>query len=115
MSKFKFVRFGVAGALLLSAVALVAGEAFAAPGTTNDCVIYDVAVDTNATRLTLHCTNDPNHYTAGYAGCPAASADQIKAWHSQAMAALLSGKKVAIVWDNACGSRAMSGFVLTRN
>ena len=114
MFKFKSTRFGVAGALLLSAVAVVAGDAFAVTGETHNCIIHDVSVDTNLTRLTLHCTNDGNHYTAGYAGCPARNADQIKAWHSQGMAALLAGKKVSIWWDNACGSRAMSGFVMTK-
>ena len=114
MSKFTFVKVGLAAMLAGSGVFAVATNAFAATGVQNACTIYDVGVDTNGTRLTIHCVNDSNHYTAGYGGtCPVAGADQIKAWHSQAMAALLAGKKVNIWWNDACGSRAMTGFVMT--
>src|SRR5262245_32876639 len=113
MFKFTFAKCVGAAIMVASGIALVALPAMAATGTTNNCIIWDVGVDTNGTRLTLHCTNDVNHYTAGYSGCAAAGIEQIRQWHSQAMAALLAGKKVSIWWDNSCGSRAMSGFVMT--
>lgn len=42
--------------------------------------------------------------------CPVVSVDQIKAWHGQAMAALL---EVSIWRSDACATRAMTGFVMT--
>jgi len=104
----------ITGALMtVSAAGLVALPAYAATGQTTNCVVYDVGVDTNGTRLTFHCVNDFKDYTAGYAGCPTAGIEQVKQWHSQAMAALLSGKKVNLWWNDSCGTRALSGFVMT--
>jgi hypothetical protein len=113
MSKFTFTKAITAAIMTFSAAALVALPALAGNGQTSNCVIWDVGTDTNGTRLTLHCTNDSNHYTAGYSGCAATSVEQVKQWHSQAMAALLAGKKVSLWWNDSCGTRAMSGFVMT--
>jgi hypothetical protein len=110
--KSRSTKYVCTALLAAGAVAAVAIPAFAATGQTHNCVIFDISADTNASRLTVHCTNDTNHYTAGYSGCPATNTAQIQMWHSQAMAAMLSGKKMSIWWDDACGSRAMSGFVI---
>jgi hypothetical protein len=111
MRKFKPIQMMSAAALMGTAALGIAGHALAADGRTDFCVIYDVDVDTNASRLTLHCAGDTNTYTAGYSGCAATNVDQIKIWHSQAMAAMLSGNKSTLWWNNACGSRAMYGFL----
>ena len=112
MSKLTFTKWVAAGLASASVIALIALPAFATPGQTSNCVVFDVGVDTNGSRLTFHCFNDANDYTAGYAGCAQPGIEAIKQWHSQAMAALLSGKKVSLWWDNACGKRAISGFVM---
>ncbi len=105
-------------AVLVVTVALlsISRQAEAAGGN-NPCVVYEVSTDSSGptsqpVRLTLHCVNDSNQYTAGYATCSAASLEQVKLWSSYAVAAFLSGKRLYIYWDNTCGTRAISSIYL---
>jgi hypothetical protein len=111
MLKFRFARFAFAVIMIASAGTLVANQALAAQ--TGPCRIYDVSVDTNATRLTLHCAGDGNHYTVGTPGCGSVNADQIKLWHAQAMAAMLSGKTSFIYYTQCGNDRTINGFLTT--
>ena len=114
MRTSSFAKWIAAPIAVAAALVAVPFSARAVNGSTTACVLWDVGTDTNGTRLTIHCTNDTNHYTAGYSGCsPAAGPEQIRQWHSQAMAALLAGKNVNLWWNDTCGTRALSGFVMT--
>jgi hypothetical protein len=116
MLNLNLSRFVFAAAMTVGAGALVAGRALAA--VQYDCMIVDISADTNATHLTVRCANDSHAYTAGYGtGCPAANTEQIKLWHSQAMAALLAGKR-STMWYTDCASstqRGLSGLQILAN
>ncbi len=93
-----------------------AGSASAAgPGATMACTLVGVSADNSASpmRTTLSCLSDANLYSTGYGGtCPAISLELQKLWESMAMAALLSGKKLNIWWNDTCGSRAITSIQL---
>jgi hypothetical protein len=91
MLEFKFARFVSAGILLAIAGTLAAGDALAATQS-NPCIVWDVRLDKSSSQLTVHCTNDNNNYIAyvGSSGCGATNVDNIKLWHAQAVAAMLS-------------------------
>ena len=101
MLKFKLARPAFATILTTIALGLVAGQALATQS--NPCLIYDAKLSSNPTRLTFHCVNDDNHYTAGLSGCGTANTDQIKLWHAQVMAAMLSGKTSVIYYSSPSG------------
>ncbi len=114
MFKFKPMRLVSAAALIGMAALAVADHASAASGQTNNCIIYSVDADYTGTtsRLTLVCTGDATHvYTAGYSGCMSTPIEQLKLWHAQAMAAMLSGHQTTFYWDDSCGTRAIYGFL----
>lgn len=91
MVEFKFARFVSAGILLAIAGTLVAGQALASTKSPV-CIVSDVRLDKTGSQLTVNCTGDDNHYVAyiGSGGCGGTSVDNIKLWHAQAMAAMLS-------------------------
>jgi hypothetical protein len=112
MFKFNFVKF-TCGSVLGGALAVV-GHAYAAPGYTGGCLISTISADTSATRLTLQCSDGTAAYVAGPGytgtGCFTQNTEQVKLWHAQAMASMLSGKKNNIWWADCNGNRSISGF-----
>jgi len=112
MFKFNVVKL-TCGTVLAGALAIV-GHAYAATGSTSNCLISNISADTSATRLTLQCVGDANFYVSGPGytgtGCITQNAEQVKIWHAQAMASMLSGKKNNIWWSDCNGNRSMSGF-----
>ena len=62
-------------------------------------------------RVTLYCNSDGFSYSINWGGtCPAINVDQQKVWQSMIQAAYLSGRKLNVWWDNACGSRAITAI-----
>jgi len=120
MSKSQIIKIALSAALSGLALTAGAGNAHATASSTSGCTVYDVGADTNATKLTLHCVGDSHHYSTNYTTCPAVNTEQVKMWESMMMAALLSGKKLNIWWDDTCSAasgnanhRAIMGLFVT--
>jgi hypothetical protein len=108
------------GFLFLAAALGVAGDAEAAAVTHSACTVINVFVDgtTTLTRLKIiaNCTGASNfsHYAyAGYACTPSSvnkSSSILTEWRSLAVSAMLSGKQLAIVYDDATGGGCTNGI-----
>ena len=78
-----------------------------AVGILNSCVLSQIGLDSNGMRMKPYCSNDPSnvYYTNPGGSCATAPMDEVKMWHSMAMSAFLSGRRLNIVYDStACRS-----------
>jgi hypothetical protein len=109
MFNSKHIKIALSAVAFAGALAAGSANASAAEGGTAHCTVSDIGSDNyeGPMRTTIHCLNDTGHYTAGNVNCRAVSEEQQKMWVSMATAALLSGKKLTIYWDDSCGSRAI--------
>jgi hypothetical protein len=117
MVESKFARLVFPTLVLMIALATGEGSAQALASSTLGCTVYDVEADavsnsSTAPRIFFHCVNDGNLYSVNDAPCFVVSADLAKQYSSMLTSALLSGKKLDLWWDNACGTRAITGMHL---
>jgi hypothetical protein len=111
----KLARSAVSGLVVVFAYLLSSNTATAAVSTLTDCQPNTVALDgwSASARLKINCKDGNWYYTNPGGSCATADIDMVKLWQSMAMSALLSGKKLNVYYDSACGNRTIVNMDVT--